>query len=474
VTDLLPPLPPIDPDRVHAVGEIVRAARWVLEGVFPSVRVEGEVTGLKVHPASGHCYFELREPGAVLQVVMWRGQARFARRVLVEGRRIRCAGRLTVWEGGGRFQMVAQRAEPAGEGDQAARIEALKLRLQEEGLTAPERKRAVPEWPRGIGVVTSLAGAALQDVLKVLARRVPVPVVVAHCAVQGTEAPASIAAALGRIGGRADVDVVILTRGGGSAQDLMPFNEESVARAVAACPRPVITAVGHEVDFTVVDLVGDLRAATPSEAAERAVPTREAAARRLDGAHLRLRRGVRAILDARAHRLERAAAALPPAARLVDPVRQRLDAAVDRAARSLGRRLQAEFRRLEACRARLLSAHPRWRLARDRGRLATLRTGLLRSGALRVERIRRTIADLRERMRGGARAALAVRRERLGLTAARLDALSPLAVLGRGYALVRDRDGRLVTDAATLAPADEVEVSLARGAIDCRVERVRR
>ena len=282
--------------RVYRLLELLREVRGALEGTYRAIRVEGEVAGLKIHHTSGHRYFELREPGAVLPCVMWRGTAEATRAPLAEGRRVRCRGTLTIWEGGGRFQMIVQSVEEAGAGDIAARIEELKRKLRAEGLTAPERKRPPPEFPRRIGVVTSTTGAALRDVLKVLVRRVPVPVVVSGCAVQGEGAAASIVAALERVGRCPDVDVVIVTRGGGGAQDLMAFNEEVVARAVAACPVPVITAVGHEIDVTVVDLVSDLRAATPSEAAERVVPTRTAVAERFGWAVERGRRALRARL----------------------------------------------------------------------------------------------------------------------------------------------------------------------------------
>jgi exodeoxyribonuclease VII large subunit len=461
--------------RVWRLAELLRQVRRQLEGDYRGIWVEGEVVGLKLHATSGHRYFELQDPGAKLPCVMWRSAAAppSAAAALAEGKRVRCRGHLTLWEGGGRFQLIVDRVEAAGAGDIAARIDELKRRLQAEGLTATERKRPLPELPRGVGIVTSPSGAALHDVLKVLARRVPVPVVVAPCAVQGEEAAASVAAALERIGRYPGLDVVIVTRGGGSAQDLMAFNTEVVARAVAACPLPVITAVGHEVDVTVVDLVSDLRAATPSEAAERVVPTIVAVAERLDWAVGRSARALRQRLTAEGRAVDRLRARLPGAERLVGPPAQALDGALERGRRALTERLERRRRSLEELRRRLATAHPRWRLAQQRGRLATLRSRLdgwaeqgLRGAAGRLELAARAL-------RGGGPGLTTGARTRLGAASARLEALSPLGVLARGYALARDAHGTVLTEAARLAPGDAVEVTLARGSLDCEVREVR-
>lgn len=457
--------------RVWRIAELLRQVRRQLEGDYRGIWVEGEVVGLKRHATSGHRYFELQDPGAKLPCVMWRSAAGAPTNAaaLAEGKRVRCRGHLTLWEGGGRFQMIVDRVEPAGAGDIAARIEELKRKLQAEGLTATERKRPLPEVPRGVGVVTSPAGAALHDVLKVLARRVPVPVVVAPCAVQGEEAAASVAAALERLGRRPGLDVVIVTRGGGSAQDLMAFNTEVVARAVAACPVPVITAVGHEVDVTVVDLVSDLRAATPSEAAERAVPTVAAVAERLAWAVGRSVRAVRQRLTVEGRGLDRLRSRLPRAERLVGPPAQALDGTLERGRRAVEERVAQRRRVLEVLRRRLAAAHPRWRLAQQRGRLATLQSRLdgwgergLRGAATRLELVERSLRGTGPGLVTGPRA-------RLGAASARLEALSPLGVLARGYALARAADGAVLTDAGRVAPGDAVEVTLARGRLDCEV-----
>jgi exodeoxyribonuclease VII large subunit len=461
-----------DPGRVYKLIDLLREVRRLLEGTYAAVQVEGEVAGLKVHHASGHRYFELRDPGCVLPCVMWRGVAAVDKPPLADGRRVRCRGNLTVWEGAGRFQMIVQHVEPAGAGDIAARIEELKRRLQAEGLMAPERKRPLPPLPRGVGVVTSPDGAALRDVLKVLSRRVPVPVVVASCAVQGAEAPASIVAALERIARRPGIDVVIVTRGGGSAQDLMAYNEEAVARAVAACPLPVITAVGHEVDVTVVDFVSDLRAATPSEAAERAVPTREAVADRLRWAVDRAHRALRARLQHEGRLVDRLRARLPPPERIVGSPRQALDDALDRAGRALGGQLERRRRGLEELRRRLAAAHPRWRLARDQGRLAAARARLAGWASVGLAPSWAHLDLTSQQLRALGPRLPAPHRERFGEAAARLRALSPLAVLARGYSIVRDAAGAILTDASRVAPGDRVDLTLARGRLGCEVREV--
>ena len=469
-TDPRPPAAP-DPARVYRLPELLRAVRRMLEGTYHEIWVEGEVAGFKLH-TSGHRYFDLRDPGATLSCVMWRGTAQRTSPPLADGRRVRCRGTLTIWEGGGRFQMTVQLVEPAGAGDIAARIEELKRKLQQEGLTAPERKRPLPRIPQKLGVVTSLAGAALRDVLKVLARRVPVPVIVADCKVQGEGAPASIVAALERVARRPGIDAIIVTRGGGSAQDLMAFNDEAVARALAACPVPVITAVGHEVDVTVADLVADLRAATPSEAAERAVPTRADVADRLRWSVTRGRRALRDRLVAESRALERFEGRLPSPDGLLGPPRQDLDEALERGRRALDGTLEHRRRRLEDLRRRLAAAHPGARLARDRGRVDTLRARL---AAWKDTGLAACWAhlDLTEgALRGFAPGLFAAHRERLAAASARLEALSPLAVLGRGYAVARDASGRVLTDAGTVAVGDRVGVTLARGSLACDVREV--
>ncbi|MEW5930651.1 MAG: exodeoxyribonuclease VII large subunit, partial [Gemmatimonadota bacterium] len=262
------------------------AAREMVEGVFPPLWVAGEVANF-TRARSGHCYFTLRDAGAQLRCVMWREEARRLPTAPAEGMQVRALGRLTLYESRGEFQLVVADLDARGDGLWKLAFDRLRARLDAEGLTAPGRRRPVPRAPACVGVVTSTAGAALRDVLAVVRRRAPwTRVVVAGCRVQGEGAAEEIAAAIRRFGAAGCADLLIVGRGGGSIEDLWAFNEEAVARAIAESPVPVISAVGHETDTTIADLVADLRAPTPSAAAEAAVP---------DGAQLR--RELRALRD---------------------------------------------------------------------------------------------------------------------------------------------------------------------------------
>ncbi|MGA9655938.1 MAG: exodeoxyribonuclease VII large subunit, partial [Polyangia bacterium] len=244
------------------MSELVRAARLTLESRFADLRVEGEISGLK-RSANGHLYFTLKDAEAQLDCVMYAREAARLRFRLQDGQQVRCRGRLTIYEARGRFQLSVHAIEPAGAGALALAFEQLKQSLAAEGLFDPERKRPLPFLPRRLGVVTSAQGAVIRDIVRVAHRRFPVPILLAPTPVQGEGAAAAIVAALAEIVKVPDVDVVIVARGGGSMEDLWAFNDEALARAIAACPIPVISAVGHETDFTIADFVADLRAPTP-------------------------------------------------------------------------------------------------------------------------------------------------------------------------------------------------------------------
>lgn len=263
------------------------AARHLIEGMFPVLWVSGEVSNF-TRARSGHCYFNLRDRDAQIRCVMWRDEARRLPTQPAEGMEVRCLGRVTLYEGRGEFQLVVSELEAKGEGLFKLAIDRLRAKLEMEGLTSPHRKRPIPTHPACVGVVTSSAGAALRDVISVIRRRAPwTRIVLSAARVQGEGAADEIAAAIRRIGAAGCADVLIVGRGGGSIEDLWAFNEEVVARAIAESPVPVISAVGHETDFTIADLVADLRAPTPSAAAEAAVP--DAAALRRELAELRER-----------------------------------------------------------------------------------------------------------------------------------------------------------------------------------------
>ncbi len=445
---------PDAPGTVFSVAEVNANVRAMLEAGFSRICVEAEVGEVK-RAQSGHVYFTLtdKDGRAQLPAVMWRGQAlRYGSR-LVTGTLLHCVGRLTLYEARGSFQMSVERVEAAGAGAKAQQLEALKKKLFEEGLFNPERKKNLPPFPAVLGVVTSRQGAAFRDIVKVARRRFPVRIVIAHAQVQGEGAPSEIASALRRLDAMDSVDVIIVGRGGGSAEDLDAFNDEAVVRAAAACVKPVISAVGHEIDTSLTDLVADRRAATPSEAAEIAVPDGRLLGERLAQGADALTFAMRRMLSER----HRALALIKAEVRSRDP-RIRLRRAAEVLQRSREVLLRKPEALLAACRADLtrvaapLASWPSPRLLNARGALLRMDDALLAFG---------------ERMTDAPRA-------RLAQHAARLEALSPLASLSRGYAVVqRFDDGRILRRAKDAPPGTEVSVTLAEGVLECRVTKTR-
>ena len=454
---------------VITVSMLVRGANRVLELRFPSLCVEGEVVGLRVQ-GSGHAFFNLKDDFATLPVAMWRSSVEQLTFDLSDGQMIRIYGRLGIFAKTGKFQFYADRAEPAGLGALMAELEARKKALAAEGLFEADRKRPLPPWPRRIGVVTSAHGAAIHDILKVARRRCPSRILLAPAVVQGPDAPRAIQRGLQRLARQPDIDVIVVGRGGGSMEDLWAFNAERVARAIADSPIPVVSAVGHETDVTIADMVADVRAATPSHAAELVVPDLAHVQHRLEAMTRRVTRAMeRATLDQRT-RLDSARAELGTLARRVlAPPRTRLAA--------LQRRLEAE--------------HPRARIKRDRVRLAEATAGLRDAARELTAQERDRLLDLEHRLRAAARSLCADSRSRFATAETRLraaghklprdarmrlvrasgalHALSPLSVLGRGYAVVTDAKGRAITDAAALTVEDEVGMRLHRGKARARV-----
>src|SRR5690554_6054855 len=296
-------LPPVRP-RALTVSELNRQARHLLESSFMQAWVEGELTGLS-RPSSGHWYFSLKDQRAQVRCAMFRGFNQRLRQLPKEGDLVRVRGKVSLYEARGDYQLIVEHLEPAGLGALQQAFEALKARLYAEGLFAAERKKPVPETPRHIGVVTSPTGAAIHDILTVLQRRCPnIPMTLYPTAVQGQAATAEIVAAIQRAVHHGQADVLIIGRGGGSLEDLWCFNEEAVARAIAACPIPTVSAVGHEVDVTIADFVADLRAPTPSAAAEKVSPDQSAWLGRLEEIRLRLTQGMTRQLRLRQAHLE--------------------------------------------------------------------------------------------------------------------------------------------------------------------------
>jgi exodeoxyribonuclease VII large subunit len=461
------------PDRggpsVLTVRQVVRGANRLLEGKFSNIWVEGEVTGLKVG-GNGHAYFTLRDDDAALAVAMWRSSVERLRFRLRDGQSLRVFGRLGIFPKQGRFQMYADRAEPAGLGALMLELEERKAKLAGMGLFAVERKRPLPRWPRVIGVVTSAHGAAIHDILEVARRRCASRILLCPAVVQGPDAPYSIVRALARLQKQPEVDVIIVGRGGGSVEDLWAFNDEKLAHAIAACCVPVVSAVGHEVDVTIADLVADVRAATPSQAAELVVPDRIALEQRLDALHRRLARAVeRQALDERS-RLDQLRAQLGDLGRLLTHGSRR---------RVLGlqRRLQQQHprARVSADRRRLAGLHHRLvtvgrRLPADgRAQLAALERALERCGRSLPRRARARLERVWTRLRSGGPGLSRRARLRLAEVAGKLDALSPLRVLERGYAVVSGPTGRVVTDAREVRAGDALGVRLLRGRLRAQV-----
>lgn len=448
---MAPPSTPPTAAEVYSVSRLAEEVRLLLDGAFPLLWVEGEISNL-ARPRSGHVYFTLKDERAQVRCALFRNRAARLRFTPENGERVLVRARISLYVPRGDFQLIVEHVEPAGHGALQRAFEALKARLEAEGLFAAERKRPLPALPRRIGVVTSPTGAALRDVLTVLRRRFPaLPVLVYPVPVQGEGAAEAIAAAIRRAGERAEVDALLVTRGGGSLEDLWAFNEEVVARAIHASPLPVVSAVGHEVDVSIADLVADHRAPTPSAAAELLSPDGEAWRRQLDATRSRLAAAQRRRLAEQAERLgglERRLQAQHPGRRLQERA-QRLDDIEQRLGRGLRDRLDRAETRLDHACERLLAQDPRARIAQLGERAAALRHRL---GAV-------------------AERALERRQARLGASARALEAVSPLATLGRGYAIVqRDPDGRILRRAADAPVGSRVRAHLHDGGLLCRVE----
>jgi exodeoxyribonuclease VII large subunit len=452
--DQPPPAPAVAPApaarRILTVSQLTGAIRGLLEAQFVEIWVEGEISNCRVWN-TGHMYFTLKDSSAQIKGVMFKSALRHLRFKPEDGLRVVARGRVSVYDPKGEYQIVCEHLEPEGLGALQLAFDQLKQRLAAEGLFDPQRKRPLPVLPRKIGVVTSLDGAAVRDIIKVLRRRYPnAHIVIRPTRVQGEGSAPEIARALAAIGQVEGVDVVIVGRGGGSIEDLWAFNEEVVARAIAGCPVPTISAVGHETDVTIADFVADLRAPTPSAAAEMVVSRKDDFYAHLE----RLGQRVTAAVRARLYRSEARVRALE------------------------ARPAYSGYRAHVAMRSRHAAE-----LAHDMRRLLRMRLAVHERGyqwlrlTLETFDVRRRFSSLRTRLvavDGRLGAALARNRHhaqsRLGATAARLESLSPLAVLGRGYAVCWNADRTsIIRDAEAVSPGERVRVTLERGELDCDV-----
>ncbi|MFZ5724168.1 MAG: exodeoxyribonuclease VII large subunit [Pseudomonadota bacterium] len=443
------PRTPEDPGNrpeVLTVSQFNRKVQGLIEGKVPLAWIEGEISNL-ASPPSGHLYFTLKDDGSQVRAAMFRNRSRFVSLKPRNGLLVRVQARATLYLPRGDYQLVVEHMEEAGVGALQRAFEALKAKLAAEGLFADERKRPLPAFPQRVGVVTSVAGAAVHDVLTVLRRRAPwIEVVIYPTLVQGREAAGEIVAAIDCANARAECDVLIVGRGGGSLEDLWPFNEEAVARAIAGSGIPVISAVGHETDFTIADFVADLRAPTPSAAAERVAPDRALLDARTAQAVRLLTRHLRTQLQDAGTRLALARKSLVRPDHRLREYRQTCDELELRAGRALRTRLQEETTALRDLARRLRQAEP------DRQERAE------------------SLSALRARLIRALGGRTAQRQQTLEAAAARLHTVSPLATLGRGYAIVSDAAGRVLKDAADVGAGDVVQARLARGTLACRVE----
>ncbi len=435
-------------DRIFTVSDLTRSLRGLVETAFPFVAVCGEISNLR-RPASGHCYFTLKDQGAQLRCVLFRNQQRYLSCRLTDGLAALCRGRITVYEPRGDYQMVVDLVEPAGAGALQLAFEQLKRRLAAEGLFALERKRPLPPAPWRIAVVSSPSGAAIRDFCRTARQRFPLAhIVLLPVRVQGEGAAGEIRRALERVAEVAGVEAVALCRGGGSAEDLWPFNDEGVARAIAACPLPVVTGIGHESDVTIADLVADLRAATPTAAAAALLPDRNELGRRFTDLGHRLTVAITRRLAAESHHLAQQRRLLGTPHRLFDQAALTLAHRHESLVAAMRHAIDHQQRRLQLHCQRLASHTPLAALERRGLRLASGR-----------DRLAQAIHALHDRLAG-----------RLAARTAALQAMNPRQVLERGYALVQTETGSLVTDPASVPPGGRMLVTLARGRM--RVERL--
>jgi exodeoxyribonuclease VII large subunit len=394
--------------KIYRIAEITREIKVLLEGRFPGVWVEGEVSNVR-RPGSGHLYFTLKDEESQLQAVLYRSQAMRTRFELRDGLKVVAFGDISVYEKGGRYQLTVSEIEPRGVGALQLAFEQMKARLREEGLFDPSRKRPIPLLPRSIGIVTSPSGAAIRDILSVIDRRFAnIRILISPVRVQGETAAAEIAAAIDGLNRRADVDVIIVTRGGGSIEDLWAFNEEPVARAIARSQIPVISAVGHEIDFTIADFVADFRAPTPSAAAELVVAKKSELQEKLGALSSRISASARAMV--------------------------------------------AELRR------RLI---------------VCAQSYVLQAPENVVRQYQQLLDELEGRLGRSFRHRLELGRAGLSGIAGKLESLSPVAILSRGYSVVfMERDGAVVSGSSQVRPGDAVRLKLARGGFTASVNEI--
>jgi exodeoxyribonuclease VII large subunit len=447
---------PIPPERdIFTVSRLVRETRAVLETSFPLLWISGEISNL-AQPASGHIYFSLKDEVAQVRCAMFRMKRQLLRFKPENGQQVLVRARVSLYEARGEFQLIVEHMEPSGEGALRIAFEQLKAKLAAEGLFDSEKKQPLPELPKQVGIITSPTGAAIRDILTVLKRRFPaLPVVIYPVQVQGESAPGQIERMLQLANQRKECDVLILSRGGGSLEDLQAFNDESVARAIHKAEIPLVCGVGHEIDFTIADFVADQRAPTPSAAAELVTPDQASWRQTLTSLSQRLHR----YQQRRLMQLREQIAGLERRLNQQHPMQ----------------RLQQHAQRLDELRLRLNKGiqlnllHHSHKLEQLQGRLNN------QSPAHRLERLSIRHQQLKQRLRRGIEQHLESQRQRLTQAARDLHNLSPLNTLGRGYAIVsRQEDGTIIRSYKEVKAGESLTAKLAQGSLRCRVEETKK
>ena len=447
------PSPATIPARdIYTVSRLNREAKLLLEGGFPPLWIEGEISNLS-RPASGHVYFSLKDAQAQVRCAFFRQHQRLLRLTLKDGLHILARARVSLYEGRGDYQIIIEYLEEAGEGALRLAFDVLKQRLSQEGLFDIAHKKSLPRLPHRLGIITSPSGAVLHDILTTLRRRFPaIPVLVYPVPVQGAGAAEKIATAIKLAGDQRDCDALILARGGGSLEDLWVFNEEAVARAIHACPIPIVSGIGHETDFTIADMTADARAPTPTAAAEMLSPDQQEWLAQFERLETRLFTSMHGLLRGRNQHVDWLAA------RLVHP-RHRI-VLMQQSLKTLGQRLfLAQTTGLRHARAELLAA------------MALLLQHTPRS---RLHALQQENEHLHARLVSGMKRGMELGHARLRERMQTLHALSPLATLERGYAIVQRADtSAIVTDATRIRTGERVQARLSRGRLECVVEKTR-
>lgn len=459
---------------IYPVSRLVKEVRLLLDGSFPLLWVEGEISNLAM-PGSGHIYFTLKDAAAQVRCAMFRGRNQQLRFTPENGMQVLLRVKVTMYEGRGEFQLVVEHMEPAGSGALQRAYEALKARLGQEGLFDTAHKKALPALPQTIGIVSSPDGAAVHDILSVLKRRFPaVAVVLYPVAVQGETAPAQIAEAIKIADQRQECDVLIVGRGGGSLEDLWSFNDERVARAIFACDLPVISAVGHEIDFSIADFVADVRAPTPSAAAELAVPDASQLSRHVQQLYQRLTLRLTGWLQQQQRHLRYLQQRLPKPQQQLRLQQQIISRLNRQQQAAMQRFLQARQQQTDYLTARL--QHPQAQIDRQKLRLEERRRQLktawqriLQQHDSQLKHSQWRLQDLQLQLQKNIRIKLQRCQQQLAQQVRTLSAVSPLNTLDRGYSITMDASGTVITNSDSVTENQTLKIRLHQGALDCRV-----